>query len=108
MMPIIRTAPTTAMTGRRQEGSESRKFIRLCESIYEVRLANDERFLATLSAQTGAVAKFQKHRGKQFRRSLKTRDRKLADRRLSELRAKVGGLQISADAKLTFAHAGKM
>ena len=50
------------MTGRRQEGSESRKFIRLCESIYEVRLANDERFLATLNAQTGAVAQFQRDR----------------------------------------------
>jgi len=49
-----------------------------------------------------------KRGGKQFRRSLKTRDRKLADRRLSELRAKVGGLRISADAKLTFAQAGKM
>lgn len=49
-----------------------------------------------------------KRGGKQFRRSLKTKDRKLADRRLSELRAKVGGLRISADAKLTFAQAGKM
>ena len=49
-----------------------------------------------------------KRGGKQFRRSLKTRDRKLADRRLSELRAKVGGLRISSDAKLTFAQAGKM
>jgi integrase len=49
-----------------------------------------------------------KRGGKQFRRSLKTRDRKLADRRLSELRAKVGGLRISTDAKLTFAQAGKM
>jgi len=32
----------------------------------------------------------------------------LADRRLRELRAKVGGSRISADAKLTFAQAGKM
>ena len=38
----------------------------------------------------------------------KTRDRKLADRRLCELRAKVDGLRTTADAKLTFAQAGKM
>src|SRR5271170_429390 len=43
-----------------------------------------------------------KRGGKQFRRSLKTKDRKLADRRLSDLRAKIGCLQISADAKLNF------
>lgn len=40
---------------------------------------------------------------KQFRRSLKTKDRKLADRRLVELRAQVGNLTISEDARLTFA-----
>jgi integrase len=39
---------------------------------------------------------------KQFRRSLKTKDRKLADRRLSELRAQVGNLTISDDARLSF------
>ena len=39
---------------------------------------------------------------KQFRRSLKTKDRKLADRRLNDLRAKIGCLKISADAKLNF------
>src|ERR1700744_5950526 len=49
-----------------------------------------------------------KQGGKQFRRSLKTKDRKLAERRLAELRAKVGGLQISADAKLTFSGAATM
>jgi hypothetical protein len=49
---------------------------------------------------------FQKRR--HFRRALKTRDLKLAYRRLDELRAKLGGLRISADAKLTFAQAGKM
>ena len=43
-----------------------------------------------------------KRGGKQFRRSLKTKDRKLADRRLNELRTKVGSLKISADAKLNF------
>lgn len=39
---------------------------------------------------------------KQFRRSLKTRDRKLAERRLTELRAAVGNLTISEDAGLNF------
>jgi hypothetical protein len=36
-----------------------------------------------------------KRGGKQFRRSLKTKDRKLADRRLNDLRAKIGCLKIS-------------
>jgi hypothetical protein len=49
-----------------------------------------------------------KRGGKQFRGSLKTKDRKLAERRVAELRAKVGGLQISADAKLTFSGAATM
>jgi integrase len=39
---------------------------------------------------------------KQFRRSLKTKDRKLADRRLTELRAQVGNLTISDDARHSF------
>jgi len=39
---------------------------------------------------------------KQFRRSLKTKDRKLADRRLVELRAQVGNLTIGDDARLSF------
>jgi len=39
---------------------------------------------------------------KQFRRSLKTHDRKLADRRLVELRAQIGNLTIGGDARLTF------
>lgn len=43
-----------------------------------------------------------KRAGKQFRRSLKTRDRKLAERRLRELRGQVGALTISDDSNLTF------
>jgi integrase len=39
---------------------------------------------------------------KQFRRSLKTKDRKLADRRLVELRGQVGNLTIGDDARLSF------
>lgn len=45
-----------------------------------------------------------KRSGKQFRRSLKTKDRQLANRRLSELREKVGRLSNITDAKrITFA-----
>ncbi len=40
--------------------------------------------------------------GKQFRRSLKTKDRKLADRRLNELKEQVGGLSLGDDSKLGF------
>src|SRR5213593_3042361 len=43
-----------------------------------------------------------KRAGKQFRRSLKTKDRKLAERRLGDLKAKVGALRISDDADLNF------
>lgn len=39
---------------------------------------------------------------KQFRRSLRTKDRKLAERRLAELRAQVGNLTITEDARLSF------
>lgn len=39
---------------------------------------------------------------KQFRRSLKTKDRKLAVRRLDEYRSQVGNLTIGDDARLTF------
>jgi len=49
-----------------------------------------------------------KRGGKQFRRSLKTKDRKLADRRLSDLRAKIGCLQISPEARLSFGQAAKL
>jgi hypothetical protein len=49
-----------------------------------------------------------KRRGKQFRRSLKTKDRKLADRRLNDLRSKIGCLKISQDAKLNFKQAAKL
>jgi integrase len=43
-----------------------------------------------------------KRSDKQFRRSLKTKDRKLAERRLAELRSQVGRLTISEDARLSF------
>lgn len=40
--------------------------------------------------------------GKQFRRSLRTNDRKLADRRLKDLKERVGGLSVTDDARLGF------
>jgi len=40
--------------------------------------------------------------GKQFRRSLKTKDRKLAVRRLKDMKGQVGSLAVSDDAKLGF------
>jgi integrase len=43
-----------------------------------------------------------KRADKQFRRSLKTKDRKLAERRLSELRAQVGKLTTGGEARLSF------
>ena len=43
-----------------------------------------------------------KKRGKQFRRSLKTTDRKLAERRLAALRQQIGNLSLSEDASATF------
>ena len=49
-----------------------------------------------------------KRGGKQFRRSLKTKDRKLADRHLSALRAKVGCLKMSPEAKLNFEQAANL
>jgi hypothetical protein len=49
-----------------------------------------------------------KRGGKQFHRSLKTKDRKLADRRLNDLWAKIGCLKISPDAKLNFEQAANL
>jgi hypothetical protein len=43
-----------------------------------------------------------KKTGKQFRRSLKTKDRKLAERRLKELKGQIGCLTLTDDAKLGF------
>jgi integrase len=40
--------------------------------------------------------------GKQFRRSLRTKDRKLAERRLKELKGQIGCLSLTEDAKLGF------
>ena len=49
---------------------------------------------------SGAYYALIKKSGKQFRRSLKTKDRKLADRRLKELKGQIGCLTLTDDAKL--------
>src|ERR1051325_7128548 len=54
------------------------------------------------SDSSGIYYSLFKRGGKQFRKSLKTDDRKLADKRLAEVRAKVDNLVSTGDAKLTF------
>jgi hypothetical protein len=75
----------------REAADDARKvvFHRVAENLY--RLESSGGYYALL-----------KRGDKQFRRSLKTKDRKLADRRLAELREQVGGLVISDDARLSF------
>ena len=57
--------------------------------------------LYRLESSSGYYALIKKS-GKQFRRSLKTKDRKLADRRLKELKGQIGCLTLTDDAKLGF------
>lgn len=73
------------------EAREARKLVfhRVAENLY--RLETSGGYYALL-----------KRGDKQFRRSLKTKDRKLADRRLVELRAQIGNLTIGDDARLSF------
>jgi len=73
------------------EAKSARKLVfhRVAENLY--RLETSGGYYALL-----------KRGDKQFRRSLKTKDRKLADRRLVELRGQVGGLTIGEEAKLSF------
>jgi integrase len=51
---------------------------------------------------TGKYYGLIKRAGKQFRRSLKTRDRKLAERRLIELREQIGNLSLAEDGDAKF------
>ncbi|HVZ63210.1 MAG TPA: tyrosine-type recombinase/integrase [Lacunisphaera sp.] len=77
--------------GTGQEAREARKLVfhRVAENLYRLE-------------SSGAYYALLKRGDKQFRRSLKTKDRKLAERRLSELRAQVGQLRITEDAHLSF------
>lgn len=73
------------------QSQQARKvvFHRVAENLYR---------LETSGGYYGLV----KRGDKQFRRSLKTKDRKLAERRLNELRAQVGQLKIAEEARLSF------
>ena len=81
---------TEALGGETKADARKVVFHRVAENLY--RLETSGGYYALL-----------KRGDKQFRRSLKTKDRKLADRRLSELRGQVGNLKISDDARLSFA-----
>jgi integrase len=84
------------MTGKNTpQPVEKPAFHKVAENLY--RLESSNGYYALL-----------KRGGKQFRRSLKTKDRKLADRRLNDLRAKIGCLKISPEAKLNFQQVAKM
>jgi hypothetical protein len=84
------------MTGKNtSQPVEKPAFHKVAENLY--RLESSNGYYALL-----------KRGGKQFRRSLKTKDRKLADHRLNDLRTKIGCLKISPDAKLNFEQAAKL
>ncbi len=76
-------------TGEGAKSSRKVVFHRVAENLY--RLESSGGYYALL-----------KRSDKQFRRSLKTKDRKLADRRLAEMRDQVSNLKITADANLGF------
>ena len=77
-------------TGKGDKSIRKVVFHRVAENLY--RLESSGGYYALL-----------KRGDKQFRRSLKTKDRKLADIRLSELRSQVGNLKISEDTRISFA-----
>ncbi len=78
-------------TKAQNEAKVARKLVfhRVAENLY--RLETSGGYYALL-----------KRGDKQFRRSLKTKDRKLADRRLAELRTQVSNLSVGDDARLSF------
>jgi len=84
------TAPVTDQAPR------LRKFERL-PNLYRLILPGDKP-----NKPTDFYYALIKRSRKQFRRSLQTRDRKLAERRLAELKNKVGGLVASDEAGLSF------
>lgn len=77
--------------GTGQEARKARKLVfhRVAENLYRLE-------------SSGGYYALVKRADKQFRRSLKTKDRKLAERRLAELRGQIGQLRISDEANLSF------
>jgi len=51
---------------------------------------------------SGGYYALAKKGGKQFRKSLKTKDRKLAERRVQDFKERIGLLKVSSEAKLAF------
>src|SRR5436190_18379485 len=79
------TSPKESAASETQQA----KLVKVAENLYR-------------SQTSGIYYSLFKRGGKQFRKSLKTDDRKLADRRLNEVRGKVDNLVSTGDAKLTF------
>lgn len=78
------------------QAKETRKLVfhRVAENLYRLE-------------QSGGYYALLKRGDKQFRRSLKTKDRKLAERRLAELRSQVANLKVTEDANLSFEEVAK-
>ena len=74
-----------------KEATAARKLVfhRVAENLYRL-------------ATSGGYYALVKRGDKQFRRSLKTKDRKLAERRLADFRTQVGSLRINEDGRLSF------
>lgn len=77
------------------KGARKVVFHRVAENLYRLE-------------QSGGYYALLKRGDKQFRRSLKTKDRKMAERRLAELRTQVGKLTTTGEARLTFAQVAKL
>lgn len=75
--------------GKEAKAGRNAVFKRVSENLYRLETS-------------GGYYALVKRGGKQFRRSLKTKDRKLAERRLAEFQDQVGNLTISDEAKLSF------
>ena len=78
------------------QAKETRKLVfhRVAENLYRLE-------------QSGGYYALLKRGDKQFRRSLKTKDRKLAERRLAELRSQVANLKVTEEANLSFEQVAK-
>jgi integrase len=93
---------TSASSQPAAEAAASASLVNVGENLYRVQLPGDRP-----GKPTGKYYALIKRGGKQFRRSLKTKDRKLAERRLAALRGKVGHLKISPDANFSFEEIAK-
>src|SRR3954464_10617083 len=83
--PMSDTSPKESTASKTQ----TQALVKVAENLYR-------------SDSSGVYYSLFKRGGKQFRKSLKTDDRKLAERRLAEVRGKVDNLVSTGDAKLTF------